>query len=375
MKLPSIIAILLTLLAICTRAEDHPVLLNEVATVGEQFIELRKKDMGPISLDKYGIIIAEKDFKNNQKNLKIRAALDLSGLIFIYPYHQIIHFGNMNHPNMMEKPPQPKWRIFDNVNDNTWLQIKENNFLTIFLTKGDKNVLDVVKVQRSRIVHVTEDIMTYLTENVVDYLSIRKFNGPIRDKIIDNIIQFKSPAEQRMSPIFDFVTEYTNGVGKSQSKCGAFIPFDLSGFKTAPRSPTAENVCIDLQQKYIASDHLTDDLNMLSVQDELFGENSQSVENILATGILESQTNDDMSENQDIQNKGACISESELSQRMGITELEVGMILEMKRKLKNDPTFNDAPWLHGHPDFPKWIPMIEEHQADILPVDLIKFIK
>ena len=375
MKLPSIIAILLTLLAICTRAEDHPVLLNEVATVGEQFIELRKKDMGPISLDKYGIIIAEKDFKNNQKNLKIRAALDLSGLIFIYPYHQIIHFGNMNHQNMMEKPPQPKWRIFDNVNDNTWLQIKENNFLTIFLTKGDKNVLDVVKVQRSRIVHVTEDIMTYLTENVVDYLSIRKFNGPIRDKIIDNIIQFKSPAEQRMSPIFDFVTEYTNGVGKSQSKCGAFIPFDLSGFKTAPRSPTAENVCIDLQQKYIASDHLTDDLNMLSVQDELFGENSQSVENILATGILESQTNDDMSENQDIQNKGACISESELSQRMGITELEVGMILEMKRKLKNDPTFNDAPWLHGHPDFPKWIPMIEEHQADILPVDLIKFIK
>ena len=375
MKLPSIIAILLTLLAICTRAEDHPVLLNEVATVGEQFIELRKKDMGPISLDKYGIIIAEKDFKNNQKNLKIRAALDLSGLIFIYPYHQIIHFGNMNHQNMMEKPPQPKWRIFDNVNDNTWLQIKENNFLTIFLTKGDKNVLDVVKVQRSRIVHVTEDIMTYLTENVVDYLSIRKFNGPIRDKIIDNIIQFKSPAEQRMSPIFDFVTEYTNGVGLSQSKCGAFIPFDLSGFKTAPRSPTAENVCIDLQQKYIASDHLTDDLNMLSVQDELFGENSQSVENILATGILESQTNDDMSENQDIQNKGACISESELSQRMGITELEVGMILEMKRKLKNDPTFNDAPWLHGHPDFPKWIPMIEEHQADILPVDLIKFIK
>ena len=375
MKLPSIIAILLTLLAICTRAEDHPVLLNEVATVGEQFIELRKKDMGPISLDKYGIIIAEKDFKNNQKNLKIRAALDLSGLIFIYPYHQIIHFGNMNHQNMMEKPPQPKWRIFDNVNDNTWLQIKENNFLTIFLTKGDKNVLDVVKVQRSRIVHVTEDIMTYLTENVVDYLSIRKFNGPIRDKIIDNIIQFKSPAEQRMSPIFDFVTEYTNGVGKSQSKCGAFIPFDLSGFKTAPRSPTAENVCIDLQQKYIASDHITDDLHMLSVQDELFGENSQSVENILATGILESQTNDDMSENQDIQNKGACISESELSQRMGITELEVGMILEMKRKLKNDPTFNDAPWLHGHPDFPKWIPMIEEHQADILPVDLIKFIK
>ena len=79
--------------------------------------------------------------------------------------------------------------------------------------------------------------------------------------------------------------------------------------------------------------------------------------------------------NQDIQNKGACISESELSQRMGITEQEVGMILEMKRKLKNDPTFNDAPWLHGHPDFPKWIPMIEEHQADILPVDLIKFIK
>ena len=376
MNLQSIIAVLLTLLAICTRAEDHPVLLNEVATVGEQFIELKKKNMGPISLDNYGIIIAEKDFKNKNNNLKIRTALDLSGLIFIYPYHQIIHFGNMDYPNMMENPPpHPKWRIFDNDNQNTWLEIKENNFLTIFLTKGDKNILDVVKVKKSRIVHITEDIMTYLTENVVDYLSIRKFNGPVRDKIIDNIIQFKSPSEQRMSPIYDFVTEFSDGVENSQSKCGTFIPFDLSGFKTAPRSPTAENVCIDLQQKYIASDHITDDLNMLTVQDELLGESSQSVENILASGILESQTNEDMSENQDIQNKGACISESELSQRMGPTELEVAMILEMKKKLKNDPTFNDASWLNGHPDFPKWIPMIEEHQADILPVDLIKSIK
>ena len=85
MKLPLIIAMILAIWAICTRAEDHPVLINEVATIGEQFIELKKKDVGVLSLENYGIIILEKDFRNKFKNLKITAALDLSGLTFIFP--------------------------------------------------------------------------------------------------------------------------------------------------------------------------------------------------------------------------------------------------------------------------------------------------
>ena len=373
MKLPLIIAMILAIWAICTRAEDHPVLINEVATIGEQFIELKKKDVGVLSLENYGIIILEKDFRNKFKNLKITAALDLSGLTFIFPYQQIIHFGNMKYDNMMEKPPpQPKWRIFENSNANTWLQIKENNFISIFLTKGNKNVLEEVKANsRSNSLHVTNDIMKYLKENVVDYVSIRKFNGPIHDKYIDEILQFKAPQDDRQSLRYEFVTEFANDMF-SQSKCGVFIPFDLGGFKVAHRSPTTENICNDLQQKYVASDHIADDLDMLNVRDELFGENSNLAENILATGISENEANADIAENLDLQNPAACVAESELSQRMGLNEMEVTMILQMKRKIRNDPTFNDLPWLRSHPDFPKWIAMIKEHQAHILPIELIK---
>ena len=143
MKLPSIFIVILAILAICTRAEDQPFLLNEVATIEKMFIELKKKDTGPISLDNYGIIIADQTIVHNKKTLKIRAALDLSGLVFIYPYHQIIHCGNMDFPNLMEVvPPHPKWRVFDGDTVDNWLEIKNNNFIAIFLTKFDKNIFE-----------------------------------------------------------------------------------------------------------------------------------------------------------------------------------------------------------------------------------------
>ena len=103
----------------------------------------------------------------------------------------------------------------------------------------------------------------------------------------------------------------------------------------------------------------------------MLGEDGNLNENLLVTGISEQDTNEDILENQSFQNE-ACLSESEISQRMGELEVEIAHLLEMKKKLMNDPTYDDAPWKQGHPDFPKWIPMIKENQADILPVDLIE---
>ena len=94
MKLLSIIAIVLAILAICTRAEDQPVLINELATIGEQYIEFKKKNVGVVDLNNYGVVIAEQVFIERKRNLRIRAALDLSGKLFINPYIQLIHFGN-----------------------------------------------------------------------------------------------------------------------------------------------------------------------------------------------------------------------------------------------------------------------------------------
>ena len=112
----------------------------------------------------------------------------------------------------------------------------------------------------------------------------------------------------------------------------------------------------------------------MNVRTELLALDNAVLEDEITTGITEEET---IKEFKDIfENSGnekkPCMSESEVSQRMGENEIEAKRILEMKRKLKNDPNFNDAYWLKGHPDFDKWIPIIEEHQGDILPVDLIK---
>ena len=44
----------------------------------------------------------------------------------------------------------------------------------------------------------------------------------------------------------------------------------------------------------------------------------------------------------------------------------------MKRKLQNIPDFDDRPWTKGHEDFDSWIPLINEHQSAIMPLDLIR---
>ena len=207
MKLLSIIAIFLALWAICTRAED--VLLNEVATKGQQFIEIKKKDHGVISLHNYGIVIAEQNIINRAKELKIRAVLDLAEQIFIYPYIQIIHFGNMNFPNLMElAPPQPRWKIFGSDTANNWLEIKNKNFITVFLTKSNRNVLDVIKANPGRPgkILIKDEIKSYLQESVVDFLAIRKFDGPDNDNLVNEIIQYKSPKEERQPPRHNFIT-------------------------------------------------------------------------------------------------------------------------------------------------------------------------
>ena len=57
----------------------------------------------------------------------------------------------------------------------------------------------------------------------------------------------------------------------------------------------------------------------------------------------------------------ACLSESEVSQRMADNDIEMRSILQIKKELKGDPTFNDSP-LQGHPDFSTCIPLTSSFQ-------------
>ena len=92
----------------------------------------------------------------------------------------------------------------------------------------------------------------------------------------------------------------------------------------------------------------------------------------VATGLDEQESNKAIKENLDKSTEKVCITESWLSQRKAEVMLEVGRVLQIKRKLKKIPDFDDRPWTRGHEDFDSWIPLIKQHQAAIMPLDLIR---
>ena len=91
------------------------------------------------------------------------------------------------------------------------------------------------------------------------------------------------------------------------------------------------------------------------------------------TGISEEQANKHIQENMAVPDE-ACLSESEISQRMAENDIEMANILQIKKELKGDSAFNDSP-MQGHPDFLTWMPIIRDTQPDLLPVDLIETIR
>ena len=100
--------------------------------------------------------------------------------------------------------------------------------------------------------------------------------------------------------------------------------------------------------------------------------NSDCERSSIATGLDDQQTNQEIKDNLDTTREEVCITECWISQRQAEDELEVARILEVKRKLKDDEFYNDQPWTMGHEDFLSWIPMIKQHQPQILPLDLIQ---
>ena len=398
--------ICILLLPVAVIANKEEILLNEVATKSSSpsFIELRKVSENPfVDLSKYGIVIAEKMTTRGTKNkgqLKVRFVLKLRGSFKAFPNHEIIHYGNIqNLPSILDPPPNSHWRVFEAYNGNDWLDIGNKNFLAIFLTKSDKDVMDVIKLpdsSRSPHVYIVNEVKVYLQESVVDFLVVRNGNGPSDDEIVNEIIEQKSPRIERMPlALHEFVTQLTDDPPTSLSRCGDFKPFDLRGFMNAKRTPREVNSCDDYQPKFVAEDHLPkanliniesescndildeEDVDMMPVEEcnedheTKNDENSDCEMSSLATGLDEQQCNKEIKENIDVTNEEVCVTEAVLSQRQAELELEIDRIVQLKRKLKNDAQYNDMEWTIGHPDFDIWIPQIQTYQSTILPLDLI----
>ena len=400
------------LLPVVVMTNNEEILLNEIATSSKPpFIELRKISDKPfLDLSKYGIVIAEKMTTRNTKNtgqLKVRLVLGLRGGFQIFPNYEIIHYGNIqNHPSILDPPPNPQWRVFGAFDGNDWLDVKNKNFLAIFLTKSDRDIMDVIKMPasgRQDQVYIVNAIKQYMQESVIDFLVVRNGNGPSDDEMVNEIIEGMSPRTKRMPlALHEFVTQYTDNPPTSISRCGEFEAFDLRGFMNTERTPREVNSCDDYQPKFVAEDHLPQ-VNLMNVeselcddilsdedvdmmqdeQDELCNEEHETNNEkdsdcemfSLATGLDEQQSNDEIKKNIDVTNEEVCVTESVLSQRQAELELEIDRIVQLKRKLKNDRTYNDMEWTIGHPDFDIWIPQIQTYQSSILPLDLIKRVR
>ena len=137
-----------------------------------------------------------------------------------------------------------------------------------------------------------------------------------------------------------------------------------------------------MQPKYNTEDHLqkSNPMKAQPCADEFYDDandiedstNSDCERSSIATGLDDQQTNQEIKDNLDTTNEEVCITECWLSQRQAEEELEIARVLEVKRKLKDDEFYNDQPWTMGHEDFLSWIPMIKQHQPQLLPLDLIQ---
>ena len=103
--------------------------------------------------------------------------------------------------------------------------------------------MDVVKLGRGQSsVYIKGEILEFLQDNVKDYIAIRKANGPSDDGLINEIIQKKSPREDRMPlALYEFLTESTgDDPSTSLSRCGEFKSMELRSFINTKRTPRQE---------------------------------------------------------------------------------------------------------------------------------------
>ena len=111
------------------------------------------------------------------------------------------------------------------------------------MIKSDINIFDVVQIGHGQLIFVKDEILAHLQKYVVDYLVIRKTNGPSDDGLVNDVIQKKSPREERMPlALYEFLTETTGNQPTSLSSCGERKPFELRAYINTKRTPREERI-------------------------------------------------------------------------------------------------------------------------------------
>ena len=222
-------------------------MISEVHTsdiTGADFFEIYTKLKGqPVSLENYYVIVAERG-GSRQDSLQVTQVMDLGKKTLpAHTQYGVITTAEGGITSLVAPFPSADWRTFVPTNLENWLDVKDKKFLSIFLVYSKTKIIpDVLPAGKK--LHIKDQLLEDLKKYAVDYITIKKHNGPSTCKLVDSIVQ-KRRLSKRMDILDLFLEEHTrsNLYSLSISRCASDLPFDMRSFKHSLQTPHIGNDC------------------------------------------------------------------------------------------------------------------------------------
>ena len=235
-------------------ADTNPMnlLISEIhtsATMGAQFpdfleIYSKSKLMGqPMSLQNYYVAITERT-GIKPDTLQVTQLIHL-GKSSIIPYSKygVITTANGGTDSLVAPFPNADWRTFIRTDLDNWLSIKDKKFLSIFLLYSETKIIPDI-LEPGKKLHLKGELLDTFKKHVVDYVTVKKHNGPSTCKLVDQVVKHK-----RMSKAIDILDLFLEEHPRddtyylSISRCSSDSAFDLRSFKHSIPTPHTDNDC------------------------------------------------------------------------------------------------------------------------------------
>ena len=228
-------------------------LISEVHTsaVGDSltpdFLEVYSRITGhAISLQNYYVVVAERT-GIKPDTLQIVQVMDLGKRQLQNNQYGIITTANGGTDSLVAPFPSAEWRTFVPTELNDWLKVKDKKFLSIFLVYSESKIIPDILPARQKL-HIKGELFDTLEKHSVDYITIKKHNGPSTCKLVDKIV--RRHKQSKAIDVLDlFLPEHGRAMPNvpyylSISRCATDIPFNLRSFKHSEPTPNMPNDCI-----------------------------------------------------------------------------------------------------------------------------------
>ena len=241
-------SLLICLIAI-SMARGNTLMINEVCTHQDgSYIEILNDRGNEESLNGMGFFIADRVNVKNYFKLRFRMIITLSGSI--KRKFGLIHFGQLPLESLVTPSLDFRRHYAMGYDDNSWMKIEPGNFLSIFLLKDIGNAPLPNKPK-----HIEGDLLTFLQEQIMDYIVIRNANGPSSCAKIDEVVAEKvstsdfrkmygGNTKKYLETIYNFPTDFDANIEPTKefsvSKCGPTKPFDIRGYMNTKSTPLGQ---------------------------------------------------------------------------------------------------------------------------------------